>query len=62
LNATAKPGNADHDLLVEASKETLEKIKPVFELNKPLVIEVDIEKEKIPLIKDEIALIRRLLK
>ncbi len=60
LNATAKPGNADHSLLVEASEETLEKIKPVFELNKPLVTEVDIEKEKIPLIKNEINLIRRL--
>jgi len=62
LNATAKPGNADHDLLVEASEETLEKIKPVFKLQKPLVIEVDIEKEKIPLIKKEINLVRTFTK
>ena len=60
LNATAKAGNADHDLLIEASEETLEKIKPVFKLQKPLVIEVDIEKQKIPLIKNEVHLIRKL--
>lgn len=59
LNAT-KPGNANHDLLVESDKETLEKIKPVFSLQKPLVIEVKIDKEKTPLIKKEIELIRTL--
>ena len=58
LNAT-KPGNANHDLLVESDNETLEKIMPVFSLQKPFVIEVNIEKEKIPLLKKEIELIRK---
>jgi hypothetical protein len=60
LNATAKPGNADHALLVESDQETIEKIRPVFALNKPQVIEVKLEKEKIPLIKEEIALVKKL--
>lgn len=58
LNATANSGNASHNLLVESSKEVVKKIKPVFKLNKPLIIEVNIAKEKIPLIKKEIALIK----
>lgn len=58
LNAT-RPGNANHDLLVESDAETLEKIQPVFSLQKPLVIEVNIEKEKIPLLKKEIELMRK---
>jgi len=60
LNATANAGNADHALLVESSEETIEKIKPVFKLQKPLVIEVNIEKQKISLIKNEVHLIRKL--
>jgi hypothetical protein len=33
---------------------------PVFTLQKPVVIEVNIEKEKTPLIKKEIELIKKL--
>ncbi len=61
LNATAKPGNADHALLVDSAKEIVEKIKPVFALNKPLVIEVKVEKEKILLIRKEIELVKKLV-
>ncbi|MBN2066909.1 MAG: TIM barrel protein [Candidatus Diapherotrites archaeon] len=60
LNATAQSGNADHALLTESSPETIEKIKPVLALNKPFVIEVNINKEKTPLIKKEISLIKTL--
>ena len=59
LNATAKPGDAGHELLVESSEKTIEEIMPVFKLQKPMVIEVDIEKQKIPLIKKEIEFIRQ---
>jgi len=60
LNATAQSGNADHALLTESSSDTIEKIKPVLALNKPFVIEVNISKEKTPLIKKEISLIKTL--
>ncbi|MDP2973460.1 MAG: TIM barrel protein [Candidatus Diapherotrites archaeon] len=59
LNATAKAGSAEHELLVESSEKTIEEIMPVFKLQKPMVIEVDIEKQKIPLIKKEIEFIRQ---
>ncbi len=58
LNAT-RSRNPNHDLLVESDAETLKKIQPVFSLQKPFVIEVNIEKEKIPLLKNEIELIRK---
>jgi len=62
LNATAKAGNADHNLLVESEKQVIEEIKPVFKLNRPMVMEVDLEKEKIPLIKKEVDFIRQFVK
>ena len=58
LNATAKTGNADHNLLVESKSETMQEIRPVFKLKKPMVIEVDIQKKKIPLIKKEIEFVK----
>ncbi len=61
LNATAKAGNADHNLLIESEKQVIEEIKPVFRLNRPMVIEVDIEKGKIPLITKEIEFIRKII-
>jgi endonuclease IV len=48
----------EHGLLAEGTKEQLEKVKPILELNKPKIIESDFYPEKIPLIEKEIQLIK----
>jgi len=58
LNATERAGEAQHNLLVESSRQVQQKIKPALLLGKPIVIEVDMEKEKVPLIRKEIELVR----
>lgn len=59
LNATEKAGTHEHNFVFSSSRGVQEKIGPVFALKKPLIIEVAIEKEKIPLIKEEIAFARK---
>lgn len=59
LNATERTGAAEHNFVFSSSRGVQEKIEPVFALEKPLIIEVAIEKEKIPLIKEEIAFARK---
>ncbi len=62
LNATEKKGFAEHNLVVESSERVRQMVCPVFDLEKPLVIEVDNEAEKIPLIKEEIKFLRNFCK
>lgn len=58
-----KKGNLkEHGFLIESEKEQLEKLKPVLELNVPKVIECDFYPKKVPLIEQEIQLIKQLEK
>ena len=58
-----KKGNLkEHGFLIEGEKEQLEKLKPVLELNVPKVIECDFYPKKVPLIEQEIQLIKQLEK
>lgn len=59
LNATESAGHASHNLVVDSSKKTIEKILPVFSLRKPVIIEPDLEREKVPLIRKEIEFARK---
>ena len=61
LNSSEKAGLHSHNFVFNSSKQVHEKIEPVFVLGVPLIIEVAIEKENIPLIKDEIAFVRKKL-
>jgi hypothetical protein len=58
LNATETAGRAEHGFVFSSSTEVRKKIDPVFSLAVPLIIEVDIGKEKVPLIGKEIAYTR----
>jgi len=54
-----KKGNLkEHGFLTEGTKEQLEKIKPILQLNKPKIIEADFYPTKILLIDQEIQLIK----
>lgn len=59
LNATETAGRAEHNFVFSSSRGVREKIEPVFSLAVPIIIEVDIEKEKVPMIRNEIAYVRK---
>lgn len=49
----------EHGFLTEGTKEQLEKVKSILELNKPKIIETDFYPNKVQLIEQEILLIKR---
>ena len=55
-----KKGNLkEHGFLTEGTKEQLEKVKPILQLNKPKIIETDFYPNKVQLIEQEILLVRK---
>jgi len=62
LNATESAGHASHNLVIDSSRKAQQKILPVFGLKKPVIIEPDLEKEKVHLIKKEIEFARKMFK
>ncbi len=61
LSAIEKEGRENHKFVFNSSKQAQKKIEPVFTFGVPLIIEVALEKEKIPLIKKEISFVRKKL-
>jgi len=62
LNAISRKGMAGHKMIINSGKKGISQIKPVLELKRPLVIEVDATRHEIPLLKKEIKLVKSWIK